>query len=133
MNETELKTLHKESSNHREVLNKRLLCGCFFCCKTYHPSEIKEWTDAQQTALCPKCGVDSVIPLAVGGPDNKTILEEMFEYWFNRGVSYQMKDGEVASKTDWSGRLKPGGGLKEGTKYSKGGCKIPNKKKILYR
>lgn len=36
--------------------------GCFYCCKTYAPSEIIEWVDSQKTAICPKCGIDSVVP-----------------------------------------------------------------------
>ena len=37
-------------------------CVCFNCCKTFKPSEIKEWVDdSVSTARCPYCGLDSVI------------------------------------------------------------------------
>lgn len=36
-------------------------CGCYYCCRTFSASEIKEWTDRGETALCPKCGIDSVV------------------------------------------------------------------------
>lgn len=35
--------------------------GCFHCLQRFTPKNIKEWIDDKQTALCPHCGVDSVI------------------------------------------------------------------------
>lgn len=113
MSTIDYKAEHKKSSHHRKQLEQSPLAGCFYCKKIYLPDEIYEWVDGDDTALCPKCGIDSVIPLMVGDPDNKKILKEMFEYWFNRGVSYKMKDGKMVGKEDWTGRFKPGGALKE--------------------
>jgi hypothetical protein len=52
---------HKHASKHRVEVEASGRCGCFFCFKTFPPSAIKSWVDANQTALCPSCGVDSVI------------------------------------------------------------------------
>ena len=53
----------------------------------YSPREIEEWVDADetgegQTALCPRCGIDSVIGSASGYPITKEFLEAMNRRWF---------------------------------------------------
>jgi hypothetical protein len=52
---------HKHSSKHRGEVEASGRCACFFCFKTFPPTLIKTWVDGNQTALCPSCGVDSVI------------------------------------------------------------------------
>jgi hypothetical protein len=36
-------------------------CGCFYCLETFDGAEIRQWTDEGITALCPRCGIDSVL------------------------------------------------------------------------
>lgn len=73
---------HDHSSRHRQEILGSDLCGCFYCSKTFLPTEITEWTDEDQTAFCPKCGVDSVIGSASGLPITKKFLDEMSRHWF---------------------------------------------------
>ena len=73
---------HKHSSKHRAELEKSEKCGCFFCLRIYSPSEIEDWTDGENTAICPHCSVDSVIGDASGYPITKEFLQEMRNYWF---------------------------------------------------
>jgi hypothetical protein len=73
---------HKHSSKHRAELEKSEKCGCFFCLRIYSPSEIEDWTDGDNTAICPHCSVDSVIGDASGYPITKEFLQEMRNYWF---------------------------------------------------
>lgn len=54
------------ASNHRAELDESAQCGCFFCFRTFAASEIRIWIDKNQTALCPRCGIDSVIGTASG-------------------------------------------------------------------
>ena len=58
----------------------------FYCLAVYPASAIVEWIDdvgqGAQTALCPKCGVDSVLGDKSGFPLTKEFLEEMREHWF---------------------------------------------------
>jgi hypothetical protein len=54
----------------------------------FPPSEIEEWVDADeqgigQTALCPNCGIDSVIGSKSGYPTTKEFLQAMGEHWFS--------------------------------------------------
>lgn len=52
---------HRRSIRHRGELERSTRCGCFHCLAEFPPSEIRTWTDDATTALCPRCGIDSVI------------------------------------------------------------------------
>ena len=75
---------HRFSSNNKEMLEKDNKCGCFNCLNIFHPSEIKEWLDCDigHTALCPYCGIDSVIGESSGYPITKEFLKKMQDKWF---------------------------------------------------
>ena len=74
---------HAHSKNHKDSLMKDKTCGCFFCLEIFHPSEIKEWVkDKTGTAICPYCGIDSIIGESSGYPITEEFLKSMSEYWF---------------------------------------------------
>ena len=73
---------HDHSSRHRTEILVSTLCACFYCGRSFGPDEILDWVDNDQTALCPKCGMDSVIGSDAGFPLTKEFLDEMHEYWF---------------------------------------------------
>ena len=79
--ETELKRAHKHSIyHHQQIKNSR--CGCFYCLKTFEYSDIHEWTDNDTTALCPICGIDTVIGDTSGFPIHQEFLQAMHKYYF---------------------------------------------------
>ena len=80
-NEKYQKMLHARSSNNRGALLDSRQCGCFFCLKIYDPSDISDWLN-EETALCPYCNVDSVIPESYDYDLSDSLLLEMKEYWF---------------------------------------------------
>jgi hypothetical protein len=83
----DLLAAHDRSSNHRAEVMGSISCGCFCCCQTFAPTEITEWTDDDkdgqgQTAICPRCGVDSVIGSKSGIDISQDFLSRMSDYWF---------------------------------------------------
>src|SRR5438067_13755815 len=66
------------------------LCGCFYCLRTFPPTAISDWVDEDNssgaTALCPHCGIDSVIPQQPDQPLSRELLAAMHAYWFERTV-----------------------------------------------
>lgn len=74
---------HKHSSRHRAEIEVSARCGCFFCFRTFPNTEIKAWTDANQTALCPRCGVDSVLGSASKHRLDDTFLRQMHTHFFS--------------------------------------------------
>lgn len=75
---------HRHSSDHRAEVMASELCGCFYCRRIYSPDEIESWIDDGQTAICPRCGIDSVIGSASGFPVTIDFLRRMKTYWFAR-------------------------------------------------
>ena len=76
---------HARSANHREEVERASACGCFFCREEFASREITTWVDENaagigQTALCPRCGVDAVLPMRAGV--DGTLLEELHAHWY---------------------------------------------------
>jgi len=74
---------HKFSSNHKSDILNDGICGCFYCLNIFDPHEIKEWVrDISGTAICPHCGIDSIIGESSGYSIEKEFLKEMRTYFF---------------------------------------------------
>lgn len=74
---------HKHASRHRAEIEASARCGCFFCFRTFPSSDIRAWIDAKQTALCPRCGVDSVIGSASNHRLDDAFLRGMHQHFFS--------------------------------------------------
>ena len=77
-----VRTAHDHSTKHRLEVMASDKCGCFYCLGVFSPHEIVEWIDAGETAMCPRCGIDSVIGSKSGYPLTQQFLEEMHLHWF---------------------------------------------------
>lgn len=66
--------------HHRDLILASEQVGCFYCFETFAPNEITAWTDAHQTAICPRCGIDAVLPGS--GLIGRRVLDQMGAYWF---------------------------------------------------
>jgi hypothetical protein len=96
----DLKSIHRYSSKNRDLLSGSEFAACFYCLARFNPEEIQDWVDGEQvesgdlddgvTALCPKCGIDAVLPSAAPINWDTTLLSEMQAYWFKRD---KVKDG----------------------------------------
>jgi hypothetical protein len=83
----DVRKAHEHCSKHRSELLAGTQCGCFYCCAVFAASEITDWVDGDdngvgQTALCPKCGIDSVIGDKSGYEISQDFLTRMHEHWF---------------------------------------------------
>jgi hypothetical protein len=73
---------HRFCSYNRNDLEKDTLCGCFYCLKIFNPNEIDEWWDNDDTAVCPYCGIDSIIGKSSEFPITERFLKGMHNVWF---------------------------------------------------
>ena len=83
----DIREAHQRSSNHRTEVESSTLCGCFHCLAEFAPFAIVEWVDDDDngrgsTAMCPRCGIDSVLGDRSGFPISEEFLTEMQRYWF---------------------------------------------------
>lgn len=72
----------EQASRHRAHLEASGRCACFFCFKKFATSEIKAWVDSNQTALCPHCGLDSVLGDAAEQRIDDTFLRKMHQHYY---------------------------------------------------
>ena len=65
-------------------------CGCFYCKSIYPASEVTGWCDndgrGDKTALCPKCGIDSVLGDTTFVELTPELLELMNMLFFGDGI-----------------------------------------------
>jgi hypothetical protein len=93
----DLVELHTDSRRNRSSLAKAAVCGCFYCLSEYPFDRIAAWTDEGETAICPVCGVDSVLGFASPGADTE-LLRKMHDRWF--GASRHLTTAEWKKATD---------------------------------
>jgi hypothetical protein len=84
---------HRHCSRHRDEILHSERCGCFYCLAIFAPHEVKDWVDEKpttegisslgETALCLRCGIDSVIGSSSGYPIIETFLDRMKQHWFS--------------------------------------------------
>jgi len=82
-----IEAAHKCCSRHRDEIMASKNCGCFYFQKIFTSDEIEDWCDEQwdtrgATALCPYCGIDSVIGDASGYGISPEFLGQMHRCWF---------------------------------------------------
>ena len=74
---------HARRISNREALQRVGRCGCFYCLAIFEPQEIEGWIEDEggDTALCPRCGIDSVLPESDECPLTKSFLRRMYDHW----------------------------------------------------
>ena len=92
----DLLAAHRHSSGHRAEIEASQVCGCFNCIQLFAPAEIVAWTGWADgsleeletangtTALCPRCGSESVIGDKSGYRIDTPFLSRMNEAWLQR-------------------------------------------------
>lgn len=84
-----LNLLFKKSIYNRKNIEKNSICGCYYCCKEFNSDEIVEFTDEEQTAICPKCGIDAV--LCKKDYETIEVLKEMYIKFFKTYVKEKLQ------------------------------------------
>ena len=80
--EQQLREAHNHSAHNNDEIARSQQCGCFSCCKVYGASEVVDYVDNGETAVCPHCGIDSVIGDASGIDLTPQFLNAMLRRWF---------------------------------------------------
>jgi hypothetical protein len=78
MNDTRDNPLADKSMGNWRRLQPGMMCGCFHCLATFRAETIHEWVDTGKTALCPRCGVDAVLPNVTDAARLQALQRERF-------------------------------------------------------
>jgi len=73
-----MEDIHDQSVNNTKQLEENELCGCFFCIEVQKSKDVTEFCDGGKTGLCPRCGIDSLLPSVT----DLDLLANMNEQWF---------------------------------------------------
>lgn len=83
-----LEEAHRLSFRNRRLLIHWLECVCFCCTRTFPMRDIEQWAEGE-TAICPHCSVDAVLPATSEFTDE--FIEQMQLRYF--GVNVRNDDG----------------------------------------
>lgn len=74
----ELLEADAQSTNNRAALKGSADASCYCCIKSFPSTDIIDWVDYGRTAICPRCGVDAVVPGVVAVEK----LQQFNRHWF---------------------------------------------------
>ena len=74
------------ASDHRREMEAGRLAGCFHCLEIFPAGQVVDWLDGGRTAVCPRCGKDSVLSDRFGAPLKRPFLARMQARWFPETV-----------------------------------------------
>lgn len=82
MTREEMKRLHSYTLRNRKEIEASDNCVCISCCEVFYASDVEDYIDEGETALCPICGIDAVIGDCTGiSMDSKTLNELNKEFF----------------------------------------------------
>lgn len=81
----ELDVAHGWCTGNESSIVSAERCGCFHCGEVFQAAEINEWIGDRtgRTAICPRCGVDSVLPGTRPEFLDPAFLAAMNRRWFS--------------------------------------------------
>jgi hypothetical protein len=88
--EADLSAIHRHCRDNKDLVKRSQQCGCFYCRFIYPAKAVEDYVrkgrnGTKTTAICPHCGIDSVLPDAII-PLTLEMLTAMQEWWFKRTV-----------------------------------------------
>lgn len=79
-----MKSVQGERSyeNQKDILSSKI-CGCYFCLNVYESKLVKDYVKDKNgfTAICPKCGIDSVVPFDLELDSNPDLFKLSPKAW----------------------------------------------------
>lgn len=101
---TELQAIHRYSNRHGDLIDRSDRAGCFHCGALFATKEIRAWIHEPElpragaidrdTALCPRCGADAVLPSAIPVELDAELLAQMHRHFFGPRLRDMEDDAE---------------------------------------
>jgi len=77
-----MEKLHTYSTHNRDLINLSQKCYCFSCKAVVNREDVNYFVDDGQTAKCPKCGKEAILPDSIEENIDESVISDMNEYWF---------------------------------------------------
>ena len=90
MDQQGLEKIHDQCGWHVDAVRASNQVGCFYCLAIFPSTDVSEWVEEDPkcprgpglTALCPKCGIDSILPDSLWFDLTPELLKEMNQHFF---------------------------------------------------
>ena len=69
---------------NKDAILSSKTCGCYNCLNVIQVEDIEFWTDDDETALCPKCTLDTLLAESLEIPLDKESLSKIRNHWFKK-------------------------------------------------
>jgi hypothetical protein len=84
---TRLHRIYEHSRLNRQFMTPGVVCRCFYCLRTFSSEQIGRWVDDGNTALCPHCGIDSVLSSSAD-PLSDSLIQQLHTAYFGSSRKY---------------------------------------------
>lgn len=84
MSEDFIKKAPMYAFKNKEAVAISQICGCYNCLNVISVKDIEFWTDDDETALCPKCTLDTLIAGSLGIQLDRETLQKIRDHWIKR-------------------------------------------------
>jgi len=82
MEKEKMEKIHEQTYFNKELFENDIECVCIDCGRKFNSNEIERYV-MPETALCPYCDIDSVIPLMWEEKElTDDEINELCKYWF---------------------------------------------------
>ena len=75
-----MKEAPRHAMRNRKQVEAAKQVGCYHCLEVFDSEEINEYTDGEETVLCPKCHVDTILPHIT----DKKELKKIHNFWLEK-------------------------------------------------
>ena len=82
-----LQAVYEHSRLNRRFMTPGAACRCFHCLRGFAAEQIGQWIDDGQTALCPLCGIDSVLSNTIDALSDM-LIQQLHAAYFGSSRKY---------------------------------------------
>jgi hypothetical protein len=93
MNDIDGKSPEHDSFHNRGHMTPGMPCGGYHCLAVFPGDDVHQWIDDDLTALCPRCGIDAVVP----GLTDTATLRDPHEHAPGQSSEPSASEWDVAS------------------------------------
>jgi hypothetical protein len=107
INEKRLQRIYQHSRLNRQFMVPGSACRCFHCLKEFRAEEVSGWTDGGKTALCPRCGIGSVLSNSADELTDDLIRQLQATYFVGPSKKFTAEEWRTATAREHAAKIRP--------------------------
>jgi hypothetical protein len=102
-----LQRIYQHARLNRQFMVPGSICRCFHCLKEFPAEEVSRWTDDGKTALCPRCGIDSVLSDCADRLGDDLIRQLQAAYFLGPSKNFSPDEWRTAIAKEHAAKSRP--------------------------